>query len=64
MKDGKARVELKPEEFNSLLVLVNKEIQESTLEDLQGGCLHGLFVKLNRGYRKAKTPLEAVGAQR
>ncbi|GAJ07622.1 unnamed protein product, partial [marine sediment metagenome] len=53
---GKVRVELTPEEANALLSSAWAELKEKQQPEEVDHSLVGAFVKLDRGFRRLKSP--------
>jgi len=57
---GKVRVELTPEEAKALLFASWEKLKEKQEPEEVDHSLVGAFVKLGRGFRRLKPPLEVV----
>ena len=62
--EGKVRVEFSPEEAQALLFAAWGKVKEKEEPEEVDTSLVGAFVKLDRGFRRIKPPVEAVGSQR
>jgi len=61
--ESKTRIEFNPEELEKLLILVRDSIKGKSLPEVTNSPDPGLFMKLNRGYKRLKPPLVAAGPQ-